>query len=117
MFITRDNRLVCRGIRSDVVSKLFVYDLATGDKITVCEGNDFPIDILLLHKTERWAAGATTYMVDNIAGGVASKLNRPLYIWDLESGKTHFRIKGNKGPYSAVTFLGENHQFVAFSRK
>lgn len=106
------DKMICRGICDDDYNRLFVFYISSGEILTSCDGEVYPLDIILIHKSERWVAAATSFndTIDNVK-------TKPMFIWDIETGHRLNRVKGNKGSYKSATFLGSEHQYLAFSRQ
>lgn len=109
---TSNGKIICRGVSASDSHKLYILDSTNGNILTCCDGEKYPLNIIAIHKSEKWIAAAST--TDTLIDNVKSK---PIFIWDIETGSTVNKIKGNKGSFKSVTFIGDNDEYIAFSRQ
>lgn len=109
---TNNRKLICRGVGVADAHRLYVMDLDNGNLLTHCDGKIYPLDITLIHKSQQWIAAAS--ISETVIDNVKSK---PIFMWDIETGKVVNRIKGTKGSFKSATFLGSNHEYIAYSKQ
>lgn len=117
LIVSPEYLLVHRGLRKRTEANLYGINLMAPEEPLKCfKESPFPLHLTIMHKTGRWIAAATE--IDYVFTVTTVNSNHcRLYVFDVESTTPVFRVKGTKGAFSCIQFLGDQHQYLGFSRK